>query len=411
MRKTPLFVVFLTVFVDLLGFGIVLPFLPMYARELGATGVVAGLVLSSFSFMQFLFAPMWGRLSDRHGRRPVLLVTLAGGTLAYAMFALARDVPTVLASRILAGLFGANIPVAQAYVADVTTPENRARGMGLLGMAFGLGFVFGPAAGGLLSEVAPWAPGAAASLLSATAFTIALSHLPESLAPELRSVAAARRAHPILFLRTALKTPEVGGILLLFFFLIAGFVHLEFALPFLLKERFDFTKLGVGLVFVFIGLCMAFAQGFLFRRVAARYGEPRLLRVGPLAIAVGMQLYWILPAWPMLLPAIALVAVGMGVSNPSIPSLISKRTPAHMQGQTLGLSQSLGALARAIGPFLAGWLYDRFRVANPAGEPWSFAPFVAGAVLVLLGVAFGWRSIAPAAATTPPPAGPPAAQR
>lgn len=391
MRKTPLLVVFLTVFVDLLGFGIVIPFLPMYAQDLGATGLLAGLVLSTFSFMQFLFAPMWGRLSDRVGRRPVLLVTLAGGALSYALFAVARDLTTVFVARALAGFFGANIPVAQAYVADVTTPENRARGMGLLGMAFGLGFVFGPAVGGLLSEVAVWAPGAAAATLSGTAFVIALFRLPESLAPEVRSVASTRRAHPILFLRTALRTPAVSGILLLFFFLVAGFVHLEFAVPFLLRDRFGFDKQHVGFVFVFIGLCMAFAQGFLFRRVAARFGEPKLLRIGPVAIAVGMQLYWLLPAWPMLLPAIALVAVGMGVSNPSIPSLLSKRTPADMQGQTLGLSQSLGAFARAVGPFLAGWLYDDFKVAGG----WSYAPFVAGAVLVLVGVALGWHSIAP----------------
>jgi multidrug resistance protein len=405
VRKTPLLVVFLTVFVDLLGFGIVIPFLPMYAQDLGATGLVAGLVLSTFSFMQFLFAPMWGRLSDRLGRRPVLLVTLAGGALSYVLFAFARDLGTVFAARALAGFFGANIPVAQAYVADVTTPENRARGMGLLGMAFGLGFVFGPAVGGLLAEVAIWAPGAAAATLSGTAFFLALFRLPESLAPEVRSLASTRRAHPILFLGTALRTPAVGGILLLFFFLVAGFVHLEFAVPFLLRDRFDFDKKDVGLVFVFIGLCMAFAQGFLFRRVAARFGEPRLLRAGPVAIAIGMQLYWILPAWPMLLPAIALVAVGMGVSNPSIPSLISKRTPPDVQGQTLGLSQSLGALARAVGPFLAGWLYDDFKVAGG----WSYAPFVAGAAFVLLGVALGWRSIAdgadtPAVAVARPPA-------
>jgi MFS family permease len=162
-------------------------------------------------------------------------------------------------------------------------------------------------------------------------------------------------------------------------------VHLEFAVPFLLRDRFGFDKQHVGYVFVFIGLCMAFAQGFLFRRVAARFGEPKLLRVGPVAIAVGMQLYWILPAWPMLLPAIALVAVGMGVSNPSIPSLLSKRTPADMQGQTLGLSQSLGAFARAVGPFLAGWLYDRYRRRGTGREPWSFAPPVAGAGLACAG--------------------------
>lgn len=399
MRKAPLLVVFLTVFIDLLGFGIVIPFLPMYARDLGASGLVAGLVLATFSFLQFLFAPMWGRLSDRHGRRPILLLTLSGNVAAYALFAVARDLPTVFAARALAGFFGANIPVAQAYVADVTTPETRARGMGLIGMAFGLGFVFGPAVGGLLAEWRVWAPGAAAATLSAVAVAVAALRLPESLSPELRRAAAAsRRTHPILFLATAMRTRAVGGLLVLFALLVAGFVHLEFAVPFLLKDKFAFDKRGVGLVFVFIGVNIAFAQGFLFRRLARRFGEARLLLAGPVAIAVGMQLYWMAPVWPALAPAIVLVALGMGVSSPSVPSLLSKRTPPHLQGQTLGLSQSLGALARAVGPFVAGWLYDAYR--TEAG--WSYAPFVAGGGLVLLGVALGWRALAGPPAPPPP---------
>lgn len=400
MRKAPLLVVFLTVFIDLLGFGIVIPLLPMYVRgNLGASGLVAGLVLSTFSFMQFLFAPMWGRLSDRHGRRPILILTLSGNVLAYTLFALARDLPTVFAARALAGFFGANIPVAQAYVADVTTPETRARGMGMIGMAFGLGFVFGPAVGGLLAEWQLWAPGAAAATLSAIALGLAIVRLPESLSPELRAAAGTSRPHPIRFLTTALRLRAIGGLFLLFALLIAGFVHFEFATTFLLEDKFGFSKKDVGFVFVFVGLNMAFAQGFLFRRLARRFGEARLLLAGPAAIAVGMQLYWLMPVWPALAPAIMLIAVGMGVSSPSVPSLLSKRTPPHLQGQTLGLSQSLGALARALGPFLAGWLYDAYRL--PSG--WSYAPFVAGGVLVLLGVALGWRSLSGA----PLPQGPP----
>lgn len=406
MRKAPLVVVFLTVFIDLLGFGMVIPFLPTYARNLGATGLVAGLVMATFSFLQFLFAPMWGRMSDRLGRRPILLVTLSGNVAAYTLFAFARDVPTLFAARALAGFFGANIPVAQAYVADVTTPATRARGMGMIGMAFGLGFVFGPGFGALLMAVHPAAPGLAAAALSATAALLAWRRLDESLPAALRAKASARRAHPILFLGTALRTPGVGSVLVLFFFLVAGFVHLEFTVPFLLKDKFRFDDLHVGFMFAYIGVCIALAQGFLFKRAAARFGEARLLVAGPIAIAVGMQGYWLAPVWGLVLPAVALVAFGMGMSNPSVPSVLSKRTPPDMLGQTLGLSQSLGALARALGPFLAGWLYDAF----PTADGWSFAPFVVGGALVLVGLAIGGRSLGsvPLPADVAPGAPPPA---
>jgi DHA1 family tetracycline resistance protein-like MFS transporter len=399
VRKAPLFVVFLTVFIDLLGFGILIPLLPLYAKRYGATGLVAGSLLAVYSAMQFVFAPIWGRLSDRVGRKPVLASTLAGNVLAYGLFAVASSlpaadassvIPLLFVSRALAGICGANISTAQAYVADVTTKDQRARGMGMIGMAFGLGFVLGPALGGILSHWRPWAPGAAAATLSAVACVTAVFRLPESLTPGLRAKTARRRAHPILQLGEALENPAIAGLLALNFFLMLGFANLEAMLPYFLSDRYGFMERETGFVFAYIGVCIAFAQGFLVGRLARRYGERRVVKVGLLVLATGLQAYWLAPNLVLYLVAVPIVAIGMGVSNPSVSSLVSQRTPPDVQGRTLGLLQSLSALARAVSPALAGWLYDRF-----PRKDGSVVPFVWGGFLIAFGLALGWRALRP----------------
>ena len=399
MRKTPLFVVFLTVFIDLLGFGMVVPLLPRYVRTHDATSTAAGLLVASYSLAQFVFAPMWGYVSDRVGRRPILVLTLCGNVLSYALLAAANSLPLLFVARSLSGFFGANISTAQAYVADVTKPEDRARGMGMIGMAFGLGFVLGPAMGGILaSHVGPWAPGAAAACLSLVAASFALVNLPESLPPELRDRAVSRR-HPILQLGSALSEPRLAPLLFLFFFLVFGFANLETVVPLFLEDRFAFDEAQTGYVFAFIGVCIAFAQGFLLARLVRRFGEERLLRVGPLAIAVGMQGYWLAPSFPFVLLSIPVVAIGMGISNPTVATLVSRRTPPEIQGRTLGLSQSLGALARALSPGLAGWLDQAF----PRSQG-SIVPFVWGGAVIVLGLWIGLRALTPAPPAPPAPA-------
>jgi DHA1 family tetracycline resistance protein-like MFS transporter len=399
LRKSSVFVVFLTVFIDLLGFGMVVPLLPRYAEHYGASPFQAGLLVATYSIAQFVFAPMWGHLSDRVGRKPVLAATLAGNALSYGLYALADSLPLLFVARGLSGFFGANISTAQAYVADVTTPETRAKGMGMIGMAFGLGFVLGPAMGGPLgTHAGAWAPGAAAALLSAVACAVALTKLPESLTPELRASATARRGHPIAGLKIALGRPELAGLLGLFFFLVFGFANLESMLPLFLKDRHGFDEEKTGYVFAYIGVCIAFAQGFLLSRMVRRFGEVRLLAVGPVLIVIGMQLYWLVPNLTLFLTAIPVVAIGMGLSNPCVASLISKRTPPDIQGRTLGLSQSLGALARAVSPELAGWLYGRFPRSGG-----SIVPFIWGGAVILVGLLIGkpgLRTVEP----PPPPA-------
>ncbi len=398
MRKASVLVVFLTVFVDLLGFGMVVPLLPTFAKAHGASPFQAGLVVASYSLAQFLFAPLWGHVSDRVGRKPVLALTLLGNALSYGLFALATNLPLLFVSRSLSGFFGANIATAQAYVADVTTKEDRAKGMGLIGMAFGLGFVLGPAFGGLLgAHVGTWAPGAGAALLSAVACSIATFRLPESLSKELRAQARHRSAHPILDLGTALSKPEISGLLLLFFFLIFGFANLETVLPFFLADRYGLDQAGSGGVFAYVGVLIAIAQGVLLGRLARRYGEGRLLRWGLIAVALGMQAWWLAPSFALFLVAVPLVAIGMGLSNPSVASLISKRTPPDVQGRTLGLSQSLGALARALSPGLAGWPYGQFPRGPHDTSPivWGAAVALAwGAVVIVGGLVIAWRQLA-----------------
>jgi MFS family permease len=409
VRKTSLFAVFLTVFIDLLGFGMVVPLLPRYAKEHHASYFVATLLVAVYSFMQFLFAPMWGRISDRRGRRPVLAWTLAGNAASYALFAVAQNLPTLFIARAMSGFFAANISTAQAYMADITTPERRTRAMGLIGMAFGLGFVLGPAFGIALNHYATWAPGAGAAALSAIACGLAVFRLAESLAPELRGLAQRRVAHPILALGLALRNPSLAGVLALFFFLVFGFANLEAVLSLFIGDRYgtgsggvslteEEIRIKVGWVFVYIGVCITFVQGFLVGRVAKRWGEVRILRIAPWILVVGMQAYWLAPSMTWFLVAVPLVALGFGMSNPTVASLISQRTPADVQGQTLGLNQSLGALARAVAPGLAGLLYDLYD---------ERIPFIVGGAVVVVGIGLSARALAlptvtPSAAVPPP---------
>jgi multidrug resistance protein len=400
VRRAPVFVVFLTVFIDLLGFGMVVPLLSRYGEDYGATPFTAGLLVASYSIAQFLFAPMWGHVSDRIGRKPVLATTLAGNVVAYTMFALAGGLPMLFVSRSLSGFFAANISTAQAYVADVTGPEDRAKGMGLIGMAFGLGFVLGPALGGPLAEhVGTWAPGAAAACLSAVACAVATFRLPESLPEEHRRTASTRGAHPILELGRALSNRSIAGILLLFFLLVFGFANLESMLALFLHDRYGLDRAQSGFTFVYVGLVLAFAQGFLLGRLAKRLGEPRLLVGAMVLLALGMQAVWLAPSLPVLFAILPAVALGMGLSNPTVATILSKRTPPNAQGRTLGLSQSLGALARAVSPGIAGLLYDRFG-PNPT--------FAWGGAAVFLGLLVGLRAVlrAPESTRAPPEAGP-----
>jgi len=360
--KGSLFIVFLTVFIDLLGFGIVLPLLPIYAKELNvdAGGWMLGALMASFSAMQFLFAPIWGRLSDSYGRRPILLIGLTGSVLFYSMFGIAsltHSLTLMFVSRIGAGIAGATIPTAQAYIADSTTKENRTRGMALIGAAFGLGFTFGPllAATALLTasdakEIAhsPW-PGFTAAALSAVALILAFFKLPESLKPD--SSPVGRKMFDLHALKTALSIPTVGALLVTSFVSVLSFAMFESILSLLLKEGFGYDLIDVLLLFAFLGFVHALGQGGV-RKMAKTMSEANLATLGAVTSIVGYLLLLaatVQGSLLLLLTGMIVDTIGFAFIPASLQSLISRRSDPARQGGILGVSQSLSSLARIFG--------------------------------------------------------------
>jgi len=389
-RKASLLVIFLTVFIDLLGFGMVLPLLPIYAQQFTTDkfGLLLGTLMASFSLMQFFFAPLWGRLSDRIGRRPVLMIGLAGSVVFYLLFGVAtvwKNITLLFVARIGAGIAGATIPTAQAYIADTTTLETRAKGMALIGAAFGLGFTFGPLFGYLAvpsgqGDPGP-GPGYTAAALSAVALFLAWFKLPESLRPGSQS--AARKIFDASSWKTALSTPSIPQLLLALFVCILGFANFESTLSILAKGQeidspFHFTFRQVCLTFAYIGVTLTFAQGVLVRRLSTRVSEGALAAAGAIIEIVGfgaMIAAVLASSLALLLISLAIVVVGFALMMPSLNSLISRRSDPAKQGQILGVAQSVNSLARILGPMIGIPLLYRS----------SLLPYTVAAALMVLG--------------------------
>jgi multidrug resistance protein len=358
---SPLVIIFVTVFIDLLGFGIIIPLLPFYAESFGASAFAIGLLGTSFSLMQFLFSPIWGRWSDRIGRKPIILIGLLGSCLSYVTMALATSLALLFIARIVGGIAGANIPTAQAYIADITTPENRARGMGLVGAAFGLGFIFGPAIGGLLSRFSPETPMWCAAALCFANFVAAWFLLPES-----RLVnAATKTLGRMEAFRLAMGQPTLLVILALYFIVTMAFSAFEATFALFTEARFGFTAASIGFLFAFIGAIIAVIQGVLIGRVVKRVGERRVIPAAIAAIAVSIGLLPFVWNVPTLLVALGVLAMGMGFNNPSLSSMVSKLSHEDDQGGTLGLASSLASLGRVVGPAWGGYFYDAYGMTTP----------------------------------------------
>lgn len=358
MRKSPLFVIFTTVLVDLIGFGMIIPLVGLYGKHFGADGIELAILGAAFSVMQFLFTPFWGALSDRVGRRPILLMSLAGSTLSYLLFAFAPSLAWLIASRAFAGLFAANISTAQAYIADVTTPQERSKGMGLIGAAFGIGFTLGPPLGGIASaKLGLAAPGLIAGAICGLNLLLAVMRLPESLPVERRRKAARRTLAPLQWdrLTEAARHPELGFLLFAYFAFVFAFSNMEQTFSLLFQERFGLETgmagYRTGMVLMFSGLMGAAIQGGLIRKLVPRFGERKLLLAGLAINAVTMAFFPYLPSYAAYFPFALLMAFGTGLINPTLSGLISRSAGEDEQGRVLGISQGLGSLARALGPF------------------------------------------------------------
>ncbi|ELZ91578.1 arabinose efflux permease family protein [Haloferax mucosum ATCC BAA-1512] len=415
-------VVFFIVFIDLLGFGILIPVIPLYALSFGATEFVGSLLIASYSAMQFLAAPFLGRISDARGRRPVLLLSLSGSVIAWLLFGVAGSLTVLFVARMLAGAMGGNIATAQAYIADITAAEDRAKGLGLLGAAFGLGFVFGPALGGFFASEPVIAaarsvlpafvpvsefslPSFAAALITGCNLVVAFFVLPESRPPEVRDRSPDprySRESRVELLLSALRTRGLGTLVVSFFLVSFAFSALESQFIFLTNDQYSYGATENALILTYVGIVLAVVQGGLVGPLTNRFGEYRLvvggaaiqvvtLAVVPFSPVLGRlvpEVGRLLPVGPTLVPGVlALLAVmtplsfGNALTNVSLNTLVSRSAGDEEQGGAFGLTQSAGSLARTFGPALAGGLYTAIGF---------WAPFVVGGalmipILVLLG--------------------------
>lgn len=372
---------FLTVFIDLIGFGIIIPLLPLYAKHFGANGLVVGLLLMSYSLMQFFFAPMWGRLSDRIGRRPVLLISLAISAIGYSIWGFADSLWMLFLSRIVAGFGNANLAVAQAYVSDVTPEDYRSQGMGMIGAAFGLGFVLGPAIAGIASNfgVAPNTLGFFAAFFSVVDLAFTAMYLPE---PENRG---ANAHNPFAkggeFFVRALTNSQLQLSLFIIFVSTFAFANMETTLVLLTSKFFNFTIKENSYIFTGLGLVMVFVQGFLMRKIGKKYADAPLIAVGTGLIAVGLLMTPTQNLFVMC-AGLVLLATGSGINNPANNSLLSKLAPKDETGGIMGIGQSMSTLGRILGPVVGGYLFDKM---GPS------MPYWLGAVCMLLAFGLSFR--------------------
>jgi len=366
-------IAFFTIFLDLLGFGIVIPVNSFYVQSLGAGPATIALLSASYSLMQFLFAPFWGRLSDRIGRRPVILISVAASFAGHLIFGLSSTIFTIFAARLLAGFGNANLGTAQAIIADVTTPENRAKGMGLIGAAFGLGFLLGPAIGGFAGQYSPQAPALAAAGLAAVNFFVAYFLLPETRRDQSEHSSHHQRTFSLATLFKAITMPNVGVILQISFLGTFAFSMFEVIVG-LLMERSYLPSIGretpehiaeaaklTAWFLVAVGITAVIVQGGLIGKLTKRFGERNLFKVGLLFMLISIGMIPVIVktgVYNHMLILAVFLAIGTGIYNPSQSSLVSRSVPADQQGGILGLNQSMSALGRVLGPALSGVFFE-----------------------------------------------------
>jgi len=373
------------VFIDLLGFGVMIPLLPFYGLHFGGSPAEVTWLLGCYSLAQFVAAPLLGRLSDRLGRRPVLLLSLASSVGAYLWMGFASALWMLFAARLLAGAGAGNIAAAQAYITDVTPPEERAKGMGMIGAAFGVGFTFGPAIGGFVAgaeqtTAALARPAFLSASLSALAFVLVLALLKESLPAEARN--ARRRLGRLQFARVALARPALRRLIMVFCAVVTAFAAMETTFALWANSAYGWNQKQVGQFFLWVGILLIVVQGLLIGRLSRRFGEARLALAGVALIGLGLTLLPFALSLPLLLASSACLAFGMGIFNPSVNALISRQAAIDERGGIMGVAQSGASLARVVGPAAAGPLFALL------GRD---APYYAGAVVVALALALALK--------------------
>ena len=364
---------FFTVFIDLIGFGIIIPVLPLYAKEFGADGLTVGLLLTSYSLMQFFFAPMWGRLSDRIGRRPVLMISLLCSAIGYSIWGFSNSLAMLFLSRIVAGFGNANLAVAQAYISDVTPEEYRSQGMGMIGAAFGLGFVLGPAIAGISSHfgVHPNTLGFFAAFFSIVDLIFTAIYLKE---PENRSQSSHNPfANGASFYFQTVTDKRFFLTMFIIFISTFAFANMETTLVLLTAQYYNFTMTENSYLFTGLGLVMVFIQGFLIRKIGKKYADAPLISIGTALITVGLIMVPITHSLFILCVGLILLASGSGINNPSASSLLSKLAPREHTGGIMGVGQSMSTLGRILGPAVGGYLFDK----GPSAPYWLGAACMA----------------------------------
>jgi len=395
---SPLLLIFLTVFIDMVGFGIIIPVLPLYAEHFHASPVEIGWLTGIYSGMQILFVPLLGKLSDRFGRRPILIVSLAGTAFGFLIMGWATSLALLFVARIIDGASGGNISTAQAYIADISTPENRSRSMGIIGAAFGLGFTFGPMIGGVMSRISYGAPFYFAAALAAVNVVLLYFILPESLAAEHRSKPADRSRMNEIFQHGHGRL--FGTIVATYFFTITGFAIMTTLFALFTEKHFGFDARQTGYVFGFIGIISVILQGGLIGRLIKMFGETALARSGLLLLSIGLAALQLVPSVSMLLVVSGLIAIANGLSTPTLNGLASQMIDRGWQGRALGIMQSAGSMGRLIGPLLAGWLLT-FDLNRPIAE-YARTPLLAGGGILFIAFILALTVRKPAEDKMPP---------
>ena len=384
-RVSPTFLIVMTLFIDAIGFGIIVPLLPFYTASFHFGSASLGFLVASFAIMQFFFSPILGRISDRVGRKPVLVISILVSTISYVIFGFADSYLLLLLSRIIAGIATENA-VAQAYIADITTEKTRASGIGKVTAANGAGFIIGPAIGGFLSVYGFWAPGFAAALLTLTNLLFVLFFLPEtnrnrSLNRTVNSNPENTSNHNIL---DALKKPVIGSVLVIHFLVFLAFSAIPVILPLLGIEYFALGATDMSYIFIYIGTVQIILQSFIIGRLANKFGEATLIVIGPLLMITGISLMPMIPHILVFLASITMIASGSGIMRTIVPTFLSRLTPTDEQGGILGIAGSMISIATVPGPLIGGFLFE---LAGP------IVAFLGSAAILAVGLIFSFRVI------------------